>query len=582
MARSHPAIINPAPEAALPGGGRGIRLLALPGPLIALAVAMVAVVGIFDYLTGYEITFFPFYSIPILFVLWFGSKRAAIGISILSAIAWCCADMATGHHYPNEWYRVWDTVVRLMFFCLIVAAGTGFRQQRDASRARIEWLERSQELERQIISISERERRSIGRDLHDDLGQYLVALGFAAEALKKELEKETSTGATAAAQIANQLNQAVIRTRNIARGISPVDENEWGLELALEQLAGSASRLPGISCSFVHGGDVAIRDNTRAMHLYRIAQEALNNAMKHGHAKNIVIALEADDSGLSLRISDDGAGFDPAASENAGMGLNTMRYRARMIGGALEILPNVPHGAVVSCTIAAGAPAGSAEKKFMVEKKTSIVIVEDHTMVREHLVNLINNEPDMEVCGEADNIQQGMELIRYTMPQLAIVDITLNSGTNGLELIKGLKMLSLPVPVLVLSMHEESLYAERALRAGAKGYITKHRASHELLAAIHRVLAGEIYVSDKMVSSVMRKLTSGGNKALAPIDRLTDRELSVLELIGRGNATRAIAESLGLGLATIDTYRARIKEKLNLRNTFELQDYAIRWVRERA
>ena len=218
----------------------------------------------------------------------------------------------------------------------------------------------------------------------------------------------------------------------------------------------------------------------------------------------------------------------------------------------------------------------------MAEKKTSIVIVEDHTMVREHLVHLINNEPDMEVCGEADNIQQGMELIRFTMPQLAIVDITLNSGTNGLELIKGLKMLSLPVPVLVLSMHEESLYAERALRAGAKGYITKHRASHELLAAIHRVLAGEIYVSDAMVSSVMRKLTSGGNKALSPIDRLTDRELSVLELIGRGNATRAIADTLGLGLATIDTYRARIKEKLNLRNTFELQDYAIRWVRERA
>lgn len=217
----------------------------------------------------------------------------------------------------------------------------------------------------------------------------------------------------------------------------------------------------------------------------------------------------------------------------------------------------------------------------MVEKKKSIVLVEDHIMIREHLVNIINNEPDMQVSGQADNIQQGMEVIRSTQPHLAIVDITLNSGTNGLELIKGLKMLSLPVPVLVLSMHEESLYAERALRAGAKGYITKHRASHELLAAIHRVLAGEIYVSDKMVSTVMRKLTSGGNKNLSPIDRLTDRELSVLELIGRGSGTRAIAQSLNLGLATVDTYRARIKEKLNLRNTFELQDYAIRWVRER-
>ena len=369
MARPYPVSIQHAGEAAPPRAASGFRLLASPGWLIALAVAMVAVVGIIDYLTGYEITFFPFYSIPILFVLWFGSRRAAIGISILSAIAWCCADMASGHHYSSEWYRVWDTAVRFMFFCLIVAAGTGFRQQRNASRARIEWLERSQELERQIVGISERERRSIGRDLHDDLGQCLVAIGFAADALKKELEKESSNGAPTAAQITNQINQAVIRTRNIARGISPVDDNEWGLELALEQLADSASHLPGISCSFVHGGDVAIRDNTRAMHLYRIAQEALNNAMKHGHAKNIVIALEIDSHGLSLRISDDGVGFDPASVENAGMGLNIMRYRARMIGGALEIQPNTPTGAVVSCTIGAEAPDTQAEENLWQRKK---------------------------------------------------------------------------------------------------------------------------------------------------------------------------------------------------------------------
>lgn len=217
----------------------------------------------------------------------------------------------------------------------------------------------------------------------------------------------------------------------------------------------------------------------------------------------------------------------------------------------------------------------------MAEKRKRIVLVEDHLMVREHLTNLINNEADMRVCGEADNIQQGMDVIRDTKPDLAIVDITLSGGNNGLDLIKGLKMLSLPVPVLVLSMHEESLYAERALRAGAKGYITKHRASNELLSAIHKVLAGEIYVSEKMMATVLRKFTSGA-KAVSPIDRLTDRELTVLEMIGQGNATRAIAKSLGLGLATVDTYRARIKEKLDLRNTFELQDYAIRWMRERA
>jgi len=215
----------------------------------------------------------------------------------------------------------------------------------------------------------------------------------------------------------------------------------------------------------------------------------------------------------------------------------------------------------------------------MSEKKQRVVIIEDHIMVREHLIHLINSEPDLEVCGEADNIRQGMEVIRNTSPQLAIVDITLAGGSNGLELIKSLKVLSMPIPVLVLSMHEESLYAERALRAGAKGYITKHRASHELLSAIRRVLAGDIYVSEKMVSNVLKKMTSG--VPTRPIDSLSDRELAVLEQIGHGRTSRAIAKTLGLGVATVDTYRARIKDKMNLQNAFELQDFAIRWLRER-
>ncbi|MGB8354044.1 MAG: response regulator transcription factor [Chthoniobacteraceae bacterium] len=215
----------------------------------------------------------------------------------------------------------------------------------------------------------------------------------------------------------------------------------------------------------------------------------------------------------------------------------------------------------------------------MSEKKKRVVIVEDHIMVREHIMNLVHNEPDLEVCGEADDIRQGMEMIRKMLPDLAIVDITLVGGGNGLEIIKSLKMLSLPIPVLVLSMHEESLYAERALRAGAKGYITKHRASHELLSAIRRVLAGEVYVSEKLVSKVLQKMTS--SIPARSVDALSDRELAVLEHIGHGRSSRAIAKTLGLGVATVDTYRARIKDKMNLQNAFELQDFAIRWLRER-
>ena len=217
----------------------------------------------------------------------------------------------------------------------------------------------------------------------------------------------------------------------------------------------------------------------------------------------------------------------------------------------------------------------------MIKKKQRVVIVDDHPMFRERLSQLINLELDMEVCGEADSAQEGIRLIRGTSPNLAIVDITLK-GSSGLELVKSIKALSIIVPVLVLSMHDEALYAERALQAGASGYITKHQATEEVLSAIRRVLAGEIYLSEKMTTFFLKRLSAVGAKSFARrLDRLTDRELQVLEFIGCGYTTRAIAEALKLGVATVDTYRARIKEKMDFRNAIELQHFAIRWVRDR-
>jgi len=216
----------------------------------------------------------------------------------------------------------------------------------------------------------------------------------------------------------------------------------------------------------------------------------------------------------------------------------------------------------------------------MSEKKERVVIVDDHPLFRERLSELINHELDMEVCGEAEDARQAIEIIRNTSPDLAIVDITLK-GSGGLELIKSIRELPTAVPVLVLSMHEESLYAERALRAGAAGYITKHESAENVLLAIRRVLAGEVYLSGTLTSAFLKSLTAGLKSTSQPLDRLTDRELEILELIGRGRATRQIAEALRLGVATVDTYRARIKEKMNFRSGTELQHFAIRWVRDR-
>jgi DNA-binding NarL/FixJ family response regulator len=217
----------------------------------------------------------------------------------------------------------------------------------------------------------------------------------------------------------------------------------------------------------------------------------------------------------------------------------------------------------------------------MSDKKERVVIVDDHPLFRERLAQLINHELDMEVCGEAENAQQGIQLIRNTSPDLAIVDITLK-GSSGLELIKSIKALSIGIPILVLSMHDEALYAARALRAGATGYITKHQAADQVVIAVRRVLGGEVYLSETMTAAFLKSLTSCGVKNIPrPVDRLTDRELEVLELIGNGNTTREIAKTLKLGVATVDTHRTRIKEKMNFQNATELQHFAIRWVRER-
>ena len=206
------------------------------------------------------------------------------------------------------------------------------------------------------------------------------------------------------------------------------------------------------------------------------------------------------------------------------------------------------------------------------EGKAKILLVEDHAMFRERLAHLINEDFDMAVCGEADNIRDGLELVRTTKPDLALIDITLK-GSSGLEFLKDLKAQEIELPVLVLSMHEEALYAERVLAAGAKGYITKHENSETLQRAIRHVLDGKVYLSDEMTETLLKKM-SGQEVSPSAMKRLTDRELEVFQLIGSGRTTREIAETLKLGMTTVDTYRTRIKEKLGLRNGTQLQHYA--------
>ena len=325
------------------------------------ALALLAAVGFLDYITGFEIAFYPFYAIPILFMVWLGDRMQAIILCVLCALVWWWADAADGHVYEHEWLRAWDAFIRLMFFLIVTFAGAAYKQQRATVSARVALMERSRQLEQEIIAISERERQGLGRDLHDGMCQYLAAIGLTADLLRQNLVHDGHPRAQAAGEIANLLQDAVERVRELARGLSPVDRDEGGLESALEELANSTTRLTGVQCAFLCAEPVPVQEEIRAIHLFRIAQEAVGNATRHGRARHIIVALEASAHDFSLRVSDDGRGFDAAVSGGrGGMGLNIMRYRARMIGGTLEVYPNMPTGTVVACTVQLGAPVSSA------------------------------------------------------------------------------------------------------------------------------------------------------------------------------------------------------------------------------
>jgi DNA-binding NarL/FixJ family response regulator len=204
-----------------------------------------------------------------------------------------------------------------------------------------------------------------------------------------------------------------------------------------------------------------------------------------------------------------------------------------------------------------------------------VFLVDDHPLVREWLTTLINQQKDLVVCGEADDAPRALQAIESLQPEVAVVDVTLTSG-SGIELVKDLKRVAPKVAVVVLSMHDEALYAERAFRAGARGYVMKRETTRKIITAIHEVLNGRIYVSEEYRTSLTEKLILG--KAVeSPVDLLSDRELEVFRRLGQGQETRRIGEALGISMKTVQVYCARIKEKLNLANATELLREAMRW-----
>ena len=213
------------------------------------------------------------------------------------------------------------------------------------------------------------------------------------------------------------------------------------------------------------------------------------------------------------------------------------------------------------------------------QRKHRIFLVDDHPVTREGLARLINHEADLEVCGEAGTAAKALPQIEALKPDLVIVDVSLSAGASGLELIKDIASRHARLPMLTLSTHDESLYAERALRAGAKGYVMKQEPTAHVMRAIRKILTGEIYLSKAMNDRMLRKLAEPHATPLASeIEQLSDRELEVYRLLGQGRGTRQIAEELHLSVSTVETYRSNIKDKLHLASAPELVRHAVEWV----
>jgi DNA-binding NarL/FixJ family response regulator len=213
----------------------------------------------------------------------------------------------------------------------------------------------------------------------------------------------------------------------------------------------------------------------------------------------------------------------------------------------------------------------------MDKPKIKIFLVDDHPLVREWLTNLIQQQPDLLVCGEAEDAPAALREISIAKPEVAIVDISLKQG-SGIELIKNLKVIEPGVAIIVLSMHDERLYAERALRAGARGYIMKRETAKKVITAIRQVLAGKIYMSENLSAAFAEKFVDGRLPASGSlVEKLSDRELEVFQLLGKGYETRRVAEMMNVSMKTVQAHCAHIKEKLKLTNAAELLREAVRW-----
>jgi signal transduction histidine kinase len=320
-----------------------------------------AVVGIVDYVTGFEMFFSVFYLFGVGFATWFVGRGFGYFLSVLSVAIWILGDLAAGAHYSNSFIPIWNAAILVSFYCIVVWLLASLRslQKELENRVQKRTLALTQEmaererLEKEILEVSEREQRRIGQDLHDSLCQQLTGATLAGQVLEGKLAALNLSEAADATKVVELVEEGINLSRRLAKGLYPVEIAADGLMLALEEYAATSSKLFRVSCRFECDLPVLIHDTATSGHLYRIAQEAVGNAIKHGRAKNITIRLDASEENTVLSIKDDGTGLPEPLPKNRGMGLRIMAHRSAMIGGAFHAHRDENGGTLVTCALRA-------------------------------------------------------------------------------------------------------------------------------------------------------------------------------------------------------------------------------------
>ena len=328
---------------------------------ISAALLIVAVIGAADYLTGFETSFSIFYLLAIGLAAWFVNRGFAVFISILSVTVSLAGDLVRGAHFSNPFVPAWNAVILLAFYLVVVWLLALLRSTycnleglvRQRTAALTDEMAERERLERELLEISEREQRRIGQDLHDGLCQHLTGATLAGQVLEEKLEALHLPVAADASRVVEIIEEGINLSRRLAKGLYPVEIEADGLMLALEEFADTTGKLFKVACQFHCDLPVLIHDSATAGHLYRIAQEAVGNAIKHGKATGILIRLDASEENTELSIADNGIGLPDPLPEKRGLGLRIMAHRSAMIGGVFQARRAETGGTRVTCVISA-------------------------------------------------------------------------------------------------------------------------------------------------------------------------------------------------------------------------------------